>query len=284
MIIDYTKREARFVKASKPLVDAILSVNKNNRKARKSHITWIKKAIEEGKFVLTGQAISLSKDGELIDGQHRLLAIRDSGYPPVELLLVTGLEKEAKIYVDQHAKRSVADMLKIVLDKTVNNKMASIVTTSLKVKDGSEGFILTTERQPLEAVMKEMKEYAYWLSLIVMAGGQHMRAGVATAIFHYAKRFDIDLAIELAESAKNGERLVKTDPAYKLRQLMLLAGKGRAGGSAQIIDYKNTVTCCVAHARGDKIENLRASNTWDKLPKKKDKVFLKGDAGKQSRD
>lgn len=52
-----------------------LASNEGNRKLREQHAAALARAMDEGKYKLTHQAIALTKRGRLIDGQHRCRAI-----------------------------------------------------------------------------------------------------------------------------------------------------------------------------------------------------------------
>ena len=53
--------------------------NKNNRKYRYNQLAKLSDAIEKGEWKVTHQCIAFDKDGNLIDGQHRLAAILQTG-------------------------------------------------------------------------------------------------------------------------------------------------------------------------------------------------------------
>lgn len=267
-MLDYTKKDAQIVKASKKLVDELLSLNQNNRNPRKTHIDWLQDAIKTKEFILTGQGISVSDKGILIDGQHRLMAIRNAGYPPVEILVVTGLDEKSRIYVDQHAKRSTSDMLKIVLNQEITNRLAAIINFHLKLKEKEGDFIWDKLKPSLDEVVEATAEHSYIISLLIDAMGPLGRAGLLCALFHYAKRYDEDTALQFAGQVGIGENLERDDPAHRLRHYLFTRGKKNYGGSGQLEDYKVCVTACVAHANGDKMETIRVSYDWKKLPEK----------------
>lgn len=52
-----------------------LSKNEGNRKLREQHAAALARAMDEGKYKLTHQAIALTKRKRLIDGQHRCRAV-----------------------------------------------------------------------------------------------------------------------------------------------------------------------------------------------------------------
>jgi len=265
-MLDYKKKQAIIIKASKSLVDELLATNTNNRNIKKMHRKWLEDAIDKKEFILTSQGIGVSTDGVLVDGQHRLAAIREAGYPPVELLVVTGLDPNSMIYIDQHAKRTTADMLRIHLDKSITTRMASIINSHLRLKEDEEGFSWIHGKPSLAAVSSMMDKYSDELDMLTSAGGATPRAGTYLALFHYMLKSGEDAAIHLATQVATGEKLLRTDPAYKLREYLYQAkNKGGYGSSGQMSDYKVAVTCCIAHSNDEKIEVLRGANSWHGL-------------------
>lgn len=79
----------KVVKASKALVDSILSTNNGNRPISSSRVHTLVRAIKSGYWYMNGSTITLDADGTLMDGQHRLTAIKEAGYPSdIELIIV----------------------------------------------------------------------------------------------------------------------------------------------------------------------------------------------------
>lgn len=260
--MDYTVKKAVIVKASKPLVDGLLALNHNNRNLRRSHVTWLKAAIKTNQFLLTGQGIGVSREGVLIDGQHRLMAIREAGYPPVEILLVTGLNEKAKIYIDQHQRRSAADMLKLVLDRAISPKMAAVVKMHMQYRENVGGFAFNREAVSLELLVAEMEKHEKLIAEIMVAAGDKCRAGIYTALFHYAQHANKGDALDFANRIRLGTNLGAKAPAYKLREYILnrRVGWGRAERNS---DYGYAVAACIADAKGKKIESFRPASSWD---------------------
>jgi hypothetical protein len=280
-MLDVTKKEAHIVKASKKLVDWLLSLNTNNRNVKRSHLAWLAQSLKNDEFVLTGQGISVSKEAELIDGQHRLLAIQEAGYPPVELMVVTGLDERARIYVDQHAKRSSADMLKIVLNKHITARMAGVINFHITLKESKkDGFSRSGRKASLDEMVEAMSEHTETLANIITAAGNKCRAGILCGLFHYALKYNEDKALEFAEKIKTGENLKKHDPAYRLREHCIK--HNNAGGSASLEDYKITVSACMADALNEDLQALRPSSSWAGLPAKLRRYYVTKDGDKQA--
>jgi hypothetical protein len=57
----------------------LLKHNNNNRRVNRKNVNKYKKAIMDGKFIPTGDCITVDKYGNLLDGQHRLIAISETG-------------------------------------------------------------------------------------------------------------------------------------------------------------------------------------------------------------
>lgn len=94
-----------------PLMAAeILRRNPSNRTVRRTLITQIKADLEAGRYVLNGETIILSEDGSLNDGQHRLMAVVESGVP-MQTVMVFGAQRNSRLTVDQGTARTTADYL-----------------------------------------------------------------------------------------------------------------------------------------------------------------------------
>lgn len=89
----------------------LLTRNKANRKVRKHLVTTLARVIERGEWHLTHQGIAVDVQGNLIDGQHRLMAIVRAN-KAVPMLLSTGLDSDAYTYLDQGMVRTANDHFK----------------------------------------------------------------------------------------------------------------------------------------------------------------------------
>lgn len=271
MSIDFTKKSAQIVKATPKLVDDLLKMNTQNRNIKKSHLRWIENAIKADDYHLTTQAIGVSDKGVLVDGQHRLMAIKNSGYPPVELLIITGLDEKSKIYIDQGAKRSMTDMLKIVLDRSVTNNLSSMVNLKLKIEETPDGFVwnreMGTKKVNLDEVVDFVDNNFERLSELLSANGAHfLRAGAMAAMLDYSLKHSHRKACDFIESVRLGENLTKNMPAYRLRAHILAGHKKTAYGSGgQLQDYKLTVYACLADSKNRDIESLREASSWGEI-------------------
>lgn len=86
--------------------------NTNNRPLQKGHVGFLANQMKAGKWMETGDSIKFGKNRELIDGQHRLMAIIRTGIP-IPFLVVREVDDEAFEVIDTGRKRSAADVLMV---------------------------------------------------------------------------------------------------------------------------------------------------------------------------
>src|SRR5687768_15704100 len=75
-------------------------------------------------WIINGDTIRISKDNELLDGQHRLTSIIASGEAQI-LLIVWGIDKDAMLTIDSGRRRTYADHLKMV--GTTNHSLTAAI-------------------------------------------------------------------------------------------------------------------------------------------------------------
>ena len=94
------------------LATAMLSyIDENQRRIRIKHTNELRAHIQADRFESV-DTIKLDADGNIIDGQHRLTAVAE-GNEDVPMIIVSNVPEKVKQYLDQGAKRSEGDRLKI---------------------------------------------------------------------------------------------------------------------------------------------------------------------------
>jgi hypothetical protein len=87
-----------------------LQANTDNRPIRKVHLEKLMKDLQADRYKITHQGIAFDLNGVLRDGQHRLMAIAETGIPQW-LLVTTGLEPDSQQEMDGGAKRAASDFM-----------------------------------------------------------------------------------------------------------------------------------------------------------------------------
>jgi hypothetical protein len=105
-----------------------LEKNADNRKIRKTTVATYANDMKNGRWELTHQGIAFNDQGELVDGQHRLAAIVDSGVS-IRMVIANGVS--SKVNLDNHIKRTLIDstgasaiqiaISRIILDRIQGN-------------------------------------------------------------------------------------------------------------------------------------------------------------------
>jgi hypothetical protein len=92
------------------IATAWLKENRNNRRVRKSVVARYAADMASGDWRPGSGAIVFDKNKDLVDGQHRLLAVVSSGVTIVSTV-TRGADPEVKEAIDTGQKRSLADLL-----------------------------------------------------------------------------------------------------------------------------------------------------------------------------
>lgn len=94
------------------LAERVLDANDHNRKISPGTQEQYRRALADGTFLFAGDTIVISDDGRVLDGQHRLMAIVESG-EGLWCMVVGGLPMEVQRHKDIGRGRSTADQLGI---------------------------------------------------------------------------------------------------------------------------------------------------------------------------
>lgn len=106
-------------------VNMLLS-NHSNRAIKTAVVKKYARDMAAGDWQVNGQGISLSSGGKLLDGQHRLSAIAESGVP-VEMLIIRGIPDGAQSTMDSGSGRSIGDRLKMFDGMKEATRVAAVV-------------------------------------------------------------------------------------------------------------------------------------------------------------
>lgn len=208
------------------LAEKYLKYNETNRPIRWSHVESLKQDILAGRWFTTHQGIAFGQDGNLVDGQHRLLAIQASG-KPVKILVTRGITNHingdvnlfAMDVIDNGKMRSAADQLNLVHGVANSNlTVAALRTIATICYPSSKTSMMTTSRAvPLLAL------YGKELDQVISGAVKSKLARKAPIVgaLAFAAKVDAPLALEFIESICTGESIKLGDPVYALRQHLI---------------------------------------------------------------
>lgn len=101
---------AEVVSVTPAIAGEWLGKNAKNRNVSQAAVDLYATDMFNGDWNFTGEPLKFDTKGNLIDGQHRLLAVLKSG-KTTSFLVVRGLAAVAQDFMDSGKKRSAADML-----------------------------------------------------------------------------------------------------------------------------------------------------------------------------
>lgn len=128
--------EATIMFVTPQLAEEWLGRNDANRNLRPSRVSKYARDMRAGRWALTGEAVKFDNNGNLIDGQHRLTAVRDSG-ETVEMLIVRGLAPTVRGVIDTGARRSASDALRMAGNQAATRSMAATVRLLIAIRSGA---------------------------------------------------------------------------------------------------------------------------------------------------
>lgn len=217
------KITARFIIVTPELARQWLAGNTHNRHLRARRIGPLVADMTSGAYMLNGETIKRGADGTLLDGQHRLAAIAESGIAQ-ELLVVEGLEGPAQETTDIGIKRNFSDVLALRGEKDAFTLAAVCRRVTIWEAGGraltGAGNIAPTPAQMLVTLhrypgLRSVTRMAMNVSVHCDMPASHLGLG----IWLFAAIDEDDCDHFFARLA-DGQALVKGDPIYELRRAL----------------------------------------------------------------
>ena len=207
---------------TKDIADRYLCNNPLNRTIKKK-VECIKHDLMHGNFVLTHQAIALSEDNELIDGQHRLTAISETGIP-AWMWVCHNAPRSAKI--DRGTSRTDREALYMAgdIDKGTiawNKCTFPLVSFIIQRSFNTSSLIGITEENKYNVYLKFKELIDPIISLEYIGRGGKIRS----AIVFYSMLCALNSGIRI-ETIKKWYQILSSGDFYSDDHEELIAGRG----------------------------------------------------------
>lgn len=214
---------AKLATITPELAEDLLTRNTHNRSPVQARIEQYAADMRKGDWVVNGEAIKISDDGVILDGQHRLAAICEAGVP-VQTLIITGLPSQAQETMDQGRARSFGDALKLRGERDYFNLAAAVRIVALYERHGVP-FAVAGSPAPTAAQLARTLERNPEIRDSVEFAAKMRRAWIptsATAAMHYLfASVDQDDADAFFTGVLVGENLSAASPLFVLRERLL---------------------------------------------------------------
>jgi hypothetical protein len=217
------KITARFVLVTPEMAREWLSGNTHNRHLRPRRIGPLVADMTTGSYVLNGETVKRSTDGTLLDGQHRLAAIAESGTAQ-ELLVVEGLDAPAQETTDIGIKRNFSDVLALRGEKDAFTLAAICRRVTIWEAGGraytGAGNFTPTPAQMLGTLHRYpgLRSVTRW-AMNVTAHCDLPASHIGLGIWLFAQLDEEDCEFFFARLA-DGQNMAKGDPVYELRRAL----------------------------------------------------------------
>lgn len=210
----------------------------NNRPVNQDRIDEYMRDMKAGRWKENGDTIKFADTGELIDGQHRLMACMQGGVG-FWALVAYGVKRDAFLTIDRGQRRSTGQVLHLASGLNDYNAVSGTLTWMWRFRDG----IMMSTRQPTTVEAAALLEEHPKLRDSVTRARKVLtkfKAGPLSvvAICHYLfARQDADLSELFFDALETGTGLRVLDPVYQLRERLIgaISGSGRKIGSHELV-------------------------------------------------
>lgn len=114
-----------------PMAARIVAKNSSNRPLRLGHVNYLSRCMTNKEFKTTHQGIAIDRNGNMVDGQHRLHAIMQSGIPQ-RMVIAYDVEADTFGALDQGLKRTHADILNAPTKLVEVSRLAATIISGRK--------------------------------------------------------------------------------------------------------------------------------------------------------
>lgn len=248
------------VKMDSKSAEICLSLNTGNRWVRRRLVEYLKDQIKNGEWRGDHpQPIVFSREGRLIDGQHRLMAIAGAGLSADDAVMVrveTGADDNVREYLDTGAPRGLSDRVELVMDHRMNKVISQLCTHRHSLS--SYGKSNRPSPEQAREIFEKHREAMLFVARYKRNDKGVGLISVASAAVEYyeidpAKAEIFYPAIFVADSSCQQARILRD---WLLRTIIFTAA--RRGSAAGQDVYARAVGCMKAHKEGREIKIVRA--------------------------
>jgi hypothetical protein len=236
----------------------MLGRNTHNRNLRPTVVARFARDIAEGRWDLNGESIKFSDTDVILDGQHRLQAVVESG-KPIKTIVVTGLPAIVQETVDRGTGRNLSDALRLRGETDVIS-LASVITAALLLSkgmpalpanwpSGKEALRFFEEHPNLKAAQHAGERIRHTLGC---------SAGLCGGLFWAFNEIDDLDADEFFARLETGAGLATTSPILKLRE-WIMADIRAPRRASRTRFLAMTIKAWNAYRRGDLMVRLQWS-------------------------
>lgn len=219
----HDKPDIRYLKVTPVVAEKLLSMNTRNRPKRARDVNEWADEMAGNRWLVTHQGVAIDRDNAIVDGQHRLEAIVESGVS-VTMPVAVGLDPETYKVIDSGRKRTTSDALATNGEKSVHALAAAVklvyMFDNLWLDGGTRRIHTDMLMAYLEGKEEGFREAVRFASTAPIHGLYMMKTAISAG--YYLLHRDVGntvLVDEFCDGVMMGEMLPKNDPRFGLRRV-----------------------------------------------------------------
>lgn len=229
--------------------DMLENHNPQNRTLHEN--TWKKyhKMILGGLWMANGDTIVLDTNGDLLNGQHRLKAIKESDRN-VWVIVVRGIASEAFVTYDSGKRRDNADQISIHTSANAGGSfpdpqdvasalglVESYFNKQIKINrwEGLDNQEVVESFNKRQGIQQSRNDCRRWKEAGSRRDTGLTYANLIGCHYLFAQASNIDMATDFMKKVLDGANLSENDPVFRLRQYFKNKGKDLKRGERIIL-------------------------------------------------
>lgn len=259
-MFESTTISVQTVTITREVAEVLLGQNRHNRKISRGNLASVKHALTRGEWKLNGEAVKIATDGTILDGQHRLVAVADTGIP-IETVLITGLPHETQETMDTGKSRSLSDVLTLrgytgtvplaatlaAIIRAEEYSLRGAVQTSLKYPVSNAQALARLESEPqIAQIAQDTKKF----------GRIGLPGKTASLLYYVFSKIDAEDCEFFFNKLYTGEGMERGNPILTLRNT-LIASKSTKGEKNPVYILAITIKAWNKFRAGESAQLLR---------------------------
>jgi hypothetical protein len=234
----------------------LLGSEEYQRNVSESHVAHLAKQMIDGKWRLNGETIVISTNDQVIDGQHRLLAVIRAARP-VQMMVVYGVDRDCFHTLDTGKSRSPGNTMHIAGIKNAVTISGMLTFRWKYLKAEARGGSLNMWERPTHGELVEyatINEQMVHSAVCAMTKVRKVIRGVNPSTLGgsyivFCEKTDTVTCAEFYSKLALGEELNKNNPVLTLRNRLINSCVGPSDLKWQVkaaylfMAYKKYVEC-----------------------------------------
>jgi hypothetical protein len=249
----------------------LLKYNTNNRPLKQQHIKRLVGIMKRGEWRVNGDSIRISKTKKLLDSQHRLQAVIDSGIT-IQSVIVEGLDDEVFSTIDRGSGRTMADVLSVKGEPNYTTLAGAARIMWVWEGTGDPGLSGGSNTPTVDQLLATIQKHP---GLRDSTSKMHLFRGICrllsksqTCFLHYIFTQDSLIAESFFERFNDGMNLTEDSPILHLRNRLIEEKTATQSRLSRQYILGLVFKAYKLHKHGKKVKQL--------------KVFINGDRDEQN--